>query len=359
MLIERLQIQNVRILANITLEPGAKLNFITGPNASGKTSLLEAIYILSRGRSFRTSKVNDVLRHNQGSLLVSAMVKNDQGKQTRTGIEKSNTRTNIRYNGEVIGKISIQATNLPLILITPDSATLVTGIPKQRRHWLDWAMFHVEPLYLEQWRNYHRSLRQRNTLIRKGIREEGQFVGWENAMQQEADAVTLQRKRFIDQIQDQISSILVSLDLPATRISYLQGWPGDQTLAQYLKSGREIDAKTGFTRYGIHRADIEFIRDGKPISKVCSRGEIKQFVTILLIAQAMVYKQCLTEKPLVLIDDISSELDTNARNRIIALLKDLDAQVFLTLTSAASGCSASEHETMFHVEQGLIGKVVK
>ena len=166
MYIEWLQIQNVRNLTDLRIEPATRLNILVGPNASGKTSVLEAIYLLSMARSFRTPRVREVIQHQQQSLLVTAGLRYTRSGLVNTGIEKGPGTTAIHFNGENVKKISEQARNIPLILIAPDIQNLALGSPRQRRHWLDWAMFHVEPTYLDDWRDYHKALRQRNSLLK-------------------------------------------------------------------------------------------------------------------------------------------------------------------------------------------------
>ena len=163
---------------NIYIEPAIGLNLVVGPNASGKTALLEAIHMLSRARSFRTPRIKEVIQKEQLTLQVSAQITNKQSRSISTGIEKGYGTTSIRYEGKALKTVSEQANNIPLLIITPDSHTLVTGAPRDRRHWLDWAMFHVEPTYIGIWRNYQRALRNRNNLLKQGGTN-NQLSSWE------------------------------------------------------------------------------------------------------------------------------------------------------------------------------------
>lgn len=361
MQIESLHIQNVRILDNIRITPGQTLNRIIGLNASGKTSLLEAIYILSRGRSFRTPRIHEVITNNKDTLLVSIEGSSRNDRHIQTGIEKSRGKTCLKYNGFAVSKISQQAANVPVILITPESHSLVSGDPKQRRFWLDWALFHVEPSYLDHWRTYHRAYRQRNHLIRQGTKDSQQITVWERTMEQEAAVITFLRKRFIADLRGQFDLLTAETEtpIPQVQIELQQGWAENLNLYDALVSSREADIRTGYTRYGIHRGDVIFKRDNHSLSRVYSRGEIKQFITILLIAQAKLLSRSLGEHPLILFDDFASELDVNSRKRIIRLLQGLQLQVFMTMTDTESTWATGEEETVFHVEHGNIRKVVR
>ena len=357
--IEYLQAQNVRNLTNIELIPGPRLNLFIGPNASGKTALLEAIYILSRGRSFRTPRMAEVIQHRKESLLVAANLIRSQSRSIRTGVEKLPGKTIIRYDGEIIKKTSDQAKNLPVVLIAPDTHRLITGEPRQRRHWLDWGMFHVEPDYLSLWRDYHKSLRQRNVLLKNNRFDSDQLAGWEMAMSESGTTISRLRINFINKIQEVIKELSVNRGMPPPGFKYFQGWRDGQELKDCLGKERQTDKQLGFTRSGVHRADIEFFIDGHPVSAVFSRGRIKQFIATLLLAQSVVIQNITGHKPVVLIDDFGAEIDGATRSRLIQMLLERDIQAFITSTEPNPELVDHRGVEVFHVEHGKLQKVVK
>jgi len=154
---EVIDVSNVRVLskARVMAEPG--LNLVFGCNGSGKTSLLEAINFLSRARSFRTVKLNEVIRDGEESLLVSASVVMDNKQVITSGIERRAKETRIKFAGAEIRQVSEQVRNLPVLVLTPENLGLLNSTPKERRRWLDWMMFHVEPTYLQLWGDYQKS----------------------------------------------------------------------------------------------------------------------------------------------------------------------------------------------------------
>ena len=357
--IEYLQAQNVRNLTNVEIAPGPRLNLFIGPNASGKTALLEAIYILSRGRSFRTPRVAEVIQHRQESLLVAAHLIQSLCQSVRTGVVKGPGKTVIRYNGEIIKKTSDQAKNIPVILIAPDTHRLITGEPKQRRHWLDWGMFHVEPDYLTLWHDYHKSLRQRNVLLKSGRLDNDLLAGWELAMSDTGTRISQLRNNFIKRIQDVIEELSVNKGIDTPQFRFSQGWSDGNELKDCLARERQSDRQLGYTRSGIHRADIEFNVDGRPLSTVFSRGRIKQFVTTLLLAQAVLIQKITGSRPLVLIDDFAAEIDVNTRSRLIRMLLERDIQAFITSTESNPELINQQDTEVFHVEHGELRKVVE
>ena len=359
MRIDYFQAQNVRNLTKIELEPGPHLNLFIGQNASGKTALLEAVYILSRGRSFRTPRMAEVIQHHKNSLVVAADISQSPARSFRTGIEKLPGKTIIRFDGEIINKISDQAKNLPLILIAPDTHRLITGEPKLRRHWLDWGMFHVEPDYLTQWKEYHRALRQRNTLLKSSGVDNALLEGWEVVMSDTGTRISRLRRNFINKLQKVTEGLSINREMESPDFKYLQGWSEDQELKECLANERRIDRQFGFTRSGIHRADIEFIINNHSLSSVFSRGRIKQFITTLLLAQSVVLQDMTGRKPIVLIDDYSAEIDATTRSRLFSMLSERGMQAFLTSTESNPELTDKKEVVLFHVEHGKLRKVVK
>jgi DNA replication and repair protein RecF len=358
MLFDNLRVKFVRNINDIQVEPGAGLNLIVGPNASGKTALLEAIHLLSRARSFRTPRIKEVIQRNKKTLLVTARLHSRENGRVSTGIEKGYGITSIRFAGDALKTVSEQVNNIPLVVITPDSHTLITGAPGGRRHWLDWAMFHVEPGYVSVWRNYQKSLRNRNNLLKKGAAGD-QIRIWENSMLPAAKSLDDSRQEFVEKLTGQLSNTRGKGFGLVPQLSYYRGCPEEVDFDDYLQGDRDKDRQRGYTRYGPHKADIYFNMDGHFISVFYSRGQIKRFVIALLMAQARTYEEINGEKPVLLMDDYAAELDVRARQELLGLLKEYDGQVFLTSTEPDRVLSELPHTALFHVEHGLFSKVVK
>lgn len=169
----------------------------------------------------------EVISHEKDSFLVTANLNRTRSTLVRTGIEKRPGKTIMRYDGEIIKKISEQARNLPIILITPDSHRLITGEPRQRRHWLDWGMFHVKPDYLDLWRDYHKSLRHRNMLLKNNNTDSRQLSVWELAMSDTAARISNLRRDFIVQIQavmEKLSTFVSILLLAQAEVTRGSTW---------------------------------------------------------------------------------------------------------------------------------------
>ena len=355
---DTLNVNYVRNIDNIQIQPSAGLNLIIGPNASGKTALLEAMHLLSRARSFRTPRIKEVIQREQKVLQVSAKISKLGKGLVSTGIEKGHGSTAIKYRGEQLKTVSEQANNIPLITFTPDSHVLVTGGPKERRHWLDWALFHVEPKYIGTWRDYQKALRNRNNLLKNGG-SAPQMRGWESRMVDEAKALDGFREVFTKKLQQQLNITAREVFSNLPDLSIKKSYPDSQSFAEHLEREREKDRQIGYTRYGPHKIDIVFKAKEVLIAQSYSRGQIKRFIASLLVAEARSYQEINGEKPVLLIDDFAAELDAGGRQDLLSLLKAYGGQIFLTSTEMLEDISLSDEGSVFHVERGSFNKMIK
>lgn len=352
MLFERIDVTNVRALPSVRLiaEPG--INLVYGANGSGKTSFLEAVNLLSRARSFRTRKIQEMVRRGMEMMRVFAHVYTDDGEHVVSGVERSARETRIKYNGEAVRLMSNQVRNLPVLVLTPESQGLLTNSPKERRRWLDWLMFHVEPGYLSVWSGYQRALRHRNRLLRSGARER-ELSPWEEQMMDYArtiqsacvEALQLLQCRFKDEIQNILPGEVY--------VTYDGGWDTTLPLAEVLAESRAADQRCGFTRQGPHRADVTFGFNEQDAGGMLSRGQAKLYMVALLLAQTRIIAERTSRTPVILIDDVFAELDNDARARLAGRLAELEIQSFVTSTidDMRDFCTG-----LFHVEHGRIDK---
>ncbi len=351
MYIEWLHVKNVRNLSDVRIEPGPKINVIAGPNGSGKTALLEAIHFLGRCRSFRTPGVNLVIQRHQEELRVSAGLRMPDKSQVVTGVERSRGAINIRYDNRDVSRVSEQAVRIPTITITSDSHRLVTGGPVCRRRWLDWAMFHVEPKYIEIWRNYHKALKHRNNLLKQN--KEQQLVPWERAMWQAAETINRQRQAFLDELSSEMARIGRQLNIPLPKLEYDCGWQKGIALDQCLAEHRKEDLERGNTRHGVHRSDLLISKEGRQIGHFYSNGQIKLSLAVLSLAQGNTFRQRTGRNPILLVDDLPAELDGDSQSLVIRGLAEQRGQVFLTTTEESPAIESSRQK-MFHVEHGRL-----
>lgn len=344
MQVNRLRIDGVRNLHAVDIEPATGLNMIVGPNGAGKTSILEALYALSTGRSFRGGRAPFV-NHAAGVATIFSEI--ERGRQShRLGLERRGSGWQARVDGEPVKTLGELAQQLAVLVFHPGLHALVEGSSGVRRKFLDFGVFHVEQNFLGHWRTYARALKQRNA----GLKQNGPTEGWESAMAQAAIPLTEARYEYVDELHPAFSAILgrLSLDLIGIELSLKRGW-GDGDLAARLAQQRQHDQTTGITRAGPHRADLEFRDALGVVAGRLSRGQQKLVALALVLAQARVMRNRLGEAPIVALDDLASELDSTHRELALGLLRDMDAQIWVSGTD-----EVDTQAKVFHVEHGRV-----
>ncbi len=347
MTIDRLTIRGVRNLKEIELTPSPGVNWLHGRNGAGKTSVLEAIHVLGRGRSFRSSQVASVIQHESNQLQV--VVKRQDG--ITLGVERSRDDWRGRIGGRDSRRISEFAAALPLVLIEPDSHRLVDGGPDRRRQFLDWQLFHVEPEYLAAWQRYAKLLRQRNAGLKSGTRETV-LDAIDGPMVDAASGINRLREQQVGFLHSRLADLLKELGLllPGDiSIRYRPGHPADQSLAESLKAQRDSDRERGFTQRGPHRAELVLRCDRHPAAAELSRGQQKLLALALLLTQLQILNEQGPRTPLLLLDDPVSELDRPHLEILLDWLVDQPFQTWITATEPGP-----DQFRLFHVEHGSI-----
>jgi DNA replication and repair protein RecF len=350
--LDRLTIQGLRNLQPTDLTPAEGVNWLYGNNGAGKTSILEAIYLLGRGRSFRASQLGAVIQHGATELQV---VVRRREEQITLGIERSRDDWRGRIAGRDSRRISEFASALPLVLIEPDSHRLVDGGPDRRRQYLDWQLFHVEHHYLDAWQRYARLLRQRNAALKSGAGL-NTLEALESPMVKAAVIINQLRDKQVAvliEVFDELMAVL-QFRLPGDiGLRYRPGHPADQGLQESLAEQRASDRERGFTQRGPHRAELVLTAGGYPAAAEMSRGQQKLLAVALLLAQLVILDRNAARMPLLLLDDPVSELDPEHLDSLLGWVEGQRFQTWITATG-----QPGRQFPMFHVEQGRVLPVV-
>ncbi len=358
MIIRKLQISNLRNLAQVELAPHPSLNILYGENGAGKTSVLESLAVLSRGRSFRSNKIAQLIGPEKDRISVFAELEEthdaDQAAASvRLGLERSASEWQARRSGQDLQQLSELADSLAVVVMEPNSHALISGAPDGRRRYLDWGVFHVEPEYLSAWRRYSRALKQRNAALRQGART--LLESLDPVLAEAGEAMTSLRTAYTAELSTHLEQLMPELSprLDSVAVEYRRGW-ANGSLRESLKEHRERDLERGSTHPGPHRADLAISLHGHAVRDSVSRGEQKILATALVLAQAR--RQCETGRmPLLLLDDLASEFDRSHFNAALEVGRQLGVQVWITGVEAAS--LDSDHG-LFHVEHGQVRKMV-
>lgn len=353
-----LAVNNLRNLIDVKLHPIERFNLFYGANGSGKTSLLEAIYFLGLGRSFRSRLHTRVIQ--QGATHFSLFSQIQQGNQLLpVGIERhANGDSRIRIAQENARSIVEVTRLLPIQLLNPDSRFLLLGSSKLRRQFMDWGVFHVEPTFLKSWQHAQRALKQRNAALKS--RTSHTLVRlWDAELDIAAQVLNQQRKDYVAELTVVFSKIIQGFltEGHAVSLQYKSGWDESQGLNEVLEKSLSRDVQLGYTQYGPHRADLLIRVDRTlPAQDILSQGQQKLVVYALHLAQGILLKQQTGKRCVYLLDDLAAELDAESQRRVALVLNEIDAQVFVTGVDrrALAELEQVSEARVFHVEQGRI-----
>ena len=349
--IQRFTATNFRCLEEIELKAGPQYNLIFGANASGKTSLLEALAYLGRGKSFRGAAVSSPIRHGAQEFVLFGEV-DTGGRTSRVGVRNSREGLEVRVDGDQDGGAAALAAVLPLQVIDPEVHDLVGGGPEQRRRFLDWIAFHVEHDYLETWRRFRRALKQRNAALRAGSSARV-IRSWDTEFLELAGRVDEVRRMALEVSEATLVERGQALLLHDVGYEYQRGWAREKSLAEALEKGLERDMQLGATQSGPHRCDLKLVYDERQAKRLVSRGQQKLLACSMILAAAETAQAAL-ERPLVLLlDDPAAELDNQSLGRLMTQVVGLGAQVIATSLEPDT-LIFPEEPALFHVEHGRL-----
>lgn len=350
MSIRQLSLTSFRGLKSTTLDFHPEINFITGNNGSGKTSLLESVNVISQACSFQTHRLKNCISHSDPQLLLFAKFEN-----YKVGLSKSSTKLDIKINGELVKRRSILVKKTPTSIINSDSFELITGPPSLRRCFIDWCLFHVEHEYAGYYAQFKYSLKQRNFIL-KSRKDINTVDYWDPYLIESSLKIRELRQKYskiiASMLNNELSELLGEVKLD---FEYEQGWPIGEELANSMRSSKTRDLKSGFTNCGIHRDNLRLSTNGVPVAQVLSRGQLKRLCIALKIIILKIVRNSTNRSMILLMDDISSELDQNSQRMAFKYLFDIGVQLFITNIDSVTPKPLQHKEfKMFHVEHGII-----
>lgn len=343
-----LTLEHFRCFTQLRIEFAPGLNLLHGDNASGKTSLLEALYWLTHKRSFRSRRHAQLIQHEHDSALAIAKVRVAQDAPLPLAAKLTRDGATFRYRQAEPQRSFLQR-RFPCVLIEPQRSMDFLRESEQRRRWLDRLVFHVEHPFLAAWQNYQRVLAQRNA----AIRQQGQNPDiWNEGLVQCADLVHQYRQRQWNAVAPRIHSLLASLAgdrLPHLELSLRPGWDVKQGLSKHLASLRDSERRMGYTLAGPHRADI-VVRDKQGMAKDwLSRGQTKLLALCFQLALITSLSEAGVE-PVLLWDDWSSELSSESMQAALGVVVQSTRQAILSSPGCDWPEGVEKPQVMFHVK---------
>ena len=333
-MISDIHLQQFRSYLDVSFEFGEGVNIIVGPNASGKTNLIEALLYVARGKSYRVSDAELVAFGHEWARL---------DVHTRGGGERTiklrlmpQPQKSYHIDGKDYVRLP-QAQHLPVVIFEPNHLTILQGPPEGRRAYLDDLLEEVEPGYAALRKNYRRVVAQRNALLKRPGAARQDFFPWNLRLSELGAVVHRTRAALVDRLNDQINGLYKKLSSTEVdvRLKYTSRLPTnnyESHLLRALEDQLQDDLARGFTSHGPHREDMAVLFDGKPAPLIASRGETRTAVLALKILELQTIQKATGDEPILLLDDVFSELDGARRRALTAHLQRY--QTFLTTTDA-------------------------
>lgn len=321
-----------RNIKNLDLKFSPKVNLIYGDNGSGKSSLLEMIYCLGRGRSFRTHLIQPIIQYQSSYCDVFGSLVSSYFPDINVGFKKVHGQKTIFRVGPDHHKATFSelAQLLPLQLIHPECLHQFYQSTQYRRQFIDWGLFHVEPKFLDLWKRFHQGLKRRNLALKQ--HQDTRYVSaWDPEIVATGELLANLRQAYFKQF-----SIIAThffnqfLKKYSITLMYDRGWEPSTDLASLLSQRIERDLLRGFTGKGPHRFNFILKIEGLPVEMVLSRGEQKRLIYALYFAQSQLIKTLSHKECVYLLDDMLSELDDGYQRKLWQILIQLEAQVFVT-----------------------------
>ena len=340
MRVDRLRTFCYRNLEDTQVDFDPESNFICGRNGQGKTNILEALALLSSGRSFRTSNVRELIRKPEKSAAVSASVQNRLGRCELT-ITIDGPAKNALVDGKKVTRFTDYHGRLTSVSFVPADVELVRGAPSERRAFLDKHCVDIKSAHLAHLSAYQRAHRHKNFLLKSGVTNEVQYQSWNALLAQSGVAILRARRELVAKISEEISELsaeFMSSDgaLSLQMSESIRDIESPEEFEKKLNEELVREIRQGYARLGPHRDDLEINLGQLDARAFASQGQARSLVLLMKIAVAKIFEREHAEPPIILLDDIDSELDSERYRGLIDLLLSKGRQVFITSTERRS-----------------------
>lgn len=354
--IAQIRAHNFRQFSSLTLEPSPGANIILGENAAGKTTLLEAIYCLGRAKSFRSTHLQEVCGPKLRHWAVNGDISYQDTPSSQHAIGWQQGKFSIRID-EKPSSLAQLVKALPIQILDPAAHRLLQDGPAYRRAFLDWGVFHVEHPFYDTWRKFQRALRQRNHALRS--QQGNRAIGaWTGDLVETASQIDTLRRKHLDLIKPIFARIapLLLID-DSIELELRSGWDTTKSYADLLELQLDNDRRAGTTQQGPQRAELIVKILNRQAKTGISRGQQKLVIAGLLISQCLLIGERLGKPPVLLVDDLSSELSERYQAVLLKQLIAYPGQSFITSFADTPSLRYAKDCRTFHVEQGKLTAV--
>lgn len=334
MVIQEVYLKNFRNYEEQKIIFNENANVFYGNNAQGKTNILEALYFCALGRSFRTHKEAELIHFKENQSIIKIKYqKNQRENEIEISLNKKNSKV-IKLNGIKLNKNSELVGNINLVIFSPDDIMILKQGPALRRKFLDILISQLKPKYLHELNEYNKILEQRNAILKS--KKIDTLEIWNEQLTKQTEKIFQYRNEYIQKLQEKLETIHPGLTNQKERIKiiYKTRFKNKENFLQILEENKNLDLLRGYTSEGAHREDFEISINDKSLNLYGSQGQHRTAVLALKIAEMDIIKEEIGENPVLLLDDVTSELDENRVLAIFEVVKDY--QVLITCTDMNS-----------------------
>ena len=331
---ERVSIRRLRNIDAIDFEPAPRLNVVVGDNGQGKTSLLEALYFVATTKSFRSDRLAPIVQAGSEQAVVTARVSEAGGRREQRAVITPARRA-VLIDGKHPSSLAAYATRTPVVAFHPADLELVSGSATPRRTLLDRVGLFVDPPGALARTRYQKALRERQKALEERGPAARELVAFEVVMAQEGARLALARERAWQALSERLEPALARIAAPETNVtaSYQPGGTTDSAaFGARLLETRVLDLRRGAATYGPQRDEIELSVDGRPARQCASQGQQRLLTLALKFAELECVRKARGAHPVLLLDDVSSELDPERTHAVAEWLRASESQVFVTTT---------------------------
>jgi DNA replication and repair protein RecF len=308
------------------------------------------MFVLGRGRSFRTRNSERLIRRGQTHMRVTGEIRRASSDSVRLGVEVARTGATARIAGRPAETLAELSQFFAVQVIEPGIHRLVEEGGYRRRRWLDWSVFHVEPQFVDTWVSYSRVLKQRNAALKT---QAATVSAWDADLARLGEAITASRQRLMDRLQPYWQAAVSTLAGLEVELHYMRGWSQEHTLPEALEASRAMDEIRRQTHAGPHRADVAVRLHGRAARDVLSRGQQKLVAVAMTVAQLRLLQEATQMAPTLLLDDPAAELDGERLQRFIDEVASLRCQLVVTSLHAESRLFGAPEST-FRMDGGRV-----
>lgn len=346
MYIKKLKVQNFRNYEEQEIEFNKNINVIYGDNAQGKTNILEAIFLTSFGKSFRTTKEKEIINKDKdfAKVYVEYEKEDRDGKIQITLADKKE----IKINGVKIKKLSELLGTVNIVIFTPDDMDILKDGPQQRRRFLDMMIGQIRTNYVHNLNSYIKTLEQRNNYLKSRPINEAMLDIWDEKLAEYGEKIYQYRNEYIEKIKLKIKDIHKEITDEDISIVYKSDCENKEKYLKKLKENRELDKLKGYTSKGTHKDDFKVLINGEDVRIYGSQGQNRTSILSLKLAELQVIHDEIGEYPILLLDDFMSELDEKRIKKFLQNIENI--QVIITCTRPIE----IENSKLFNVIKGKI-----